>query len=195
VSSLRVCPSRYGTLTMASALAMYRRPFTSAMPNGDIRSARNTSRTSATPSLSASRSRVMRFALGVAAPAFFIVRFMNQLRRPFFSAGLGGALVSATRTSPLGSTYSQRGCSSPRAKAVTARPCAGVGAVPSGQPTAGATLTVGIQRFCGAGNVGCGPVSAGDCACPEHDRQPNSSNGIRQRIGFIARTPDGMRRA
>ena len=79
------------------------------MPNGDARSVRKAVRNSATPSPSASRSRLMRLALGVAAPAFFIVRFMNHARRPFFSAGFGGALVSATSTSPFGSTYSQRG--------------------------------------------------------------------------------------
>ncbi len=34
---------------------------------------------------------------------------ITQPLRPSASSGLGGALVSATSTSPLGSTYSQRG--------------------------------------------------------------------------------------
>ena len=38
---------------------------------------------------------------------------------PLLSSGRSGALVSATSTSPLGSTYSQRGCSRPRANAAT----------------------------------------------------------------------------
>ena len=47
--------------------------------------------------------------LGAAAPARFITRPMNHPRRPLPSSGLEGALVSATSTSPFGSTYSQRG--------------------------------------------------------------------------------------
>ena len=74
------------------------------MPNGDSRPSRNNVLTSAVPSPSTSRSSVMRFALGVPAPAFFIVCFMNQPLMPLPSSGLGGALVSATSTSPLGST-------------------------------------------------------------------------------------------
>ena len=64
----------------------------------------NTVRVSATPSPSASRSSVMRFALGVAAPAFFMKNFIIAPLKPLPSSGLGGALVSATSTSPLGST-------------------------------------------------------------------------------------------
>ena len=61
-------------------------------------------RVSATPSPSASRSSVMRLALGTPAPAFFITCFMIQPLMPLPSSGFGGALVSATSTSPLGST-------------------------------------------------------------------------------------------
>ncbi len=86
------------------------------MPNGEFRSCSRTVRVSATPSWSASRSNVMRFALTVLAPARFITNpVAHALMPPGASSGLGGALVSATSTSPLGSTYSQRGWSSPLA--------------------------------------------------------------------------------
>jgi hypothetical protein len=49
----------------------------------------------ATPRSSISRSSVTRLAEGIAEPAFFM---------PLPSSGLGGADVSATSTSPLGST-------------------------------------------------------------------------------------------
>ena len=71
---------------------------------GRIQSVKRPVRVSATPSPSASRSSVMRLALGTAAPA----RSHDQAHHPALdalpSSGLGGALVSATRTSPLGST-------------------------------------------------------------------------------------------
>ncbi|MNN89342.1 hypothetical protein D3C81_2071500 [compost metagenome] len=60
-------------------------------------------RISATASWLASRSRVMRLALGTVAPARFIALPIAQPRMPLPSSGLGGALVSATSTSPLGS--------------------------------------------------------------------------------------------
>ena len=41
------------------------------MPNGEFKPDRKTERVSATPSPSASRSSVMRLALGTAPPAFF----------------------------------------------------------------------------------------------------------------------------
>jgi len=47
----------------------------------------------------------MRFALGTAAPAFFWKYRMNQALIPLPSSGRSaGALVSATRISPLGRT-------------------------------------------------------------------------------------------
>jgi hypothetical protein len=46
----------------------------------------------------------MRFALGTAAPAFFMKCVMARPLMPFPSSGRCGALVSATSTSPLGST-------------------------------------------------------------------------------------------
>ena len=84
---------------------------TSAMPNGDVRLSMNTDCTSALPSPSASRSKVMRSALGTPAPAFFITYPITLPFKPSNSSRSGrlGALVSATNTSPLGSTYSQRG--------------------------------------------------------------------------------------
>jgi hypothetical protein len=60
---------------------------TSAMPKGECRPLRKTVRTSATPSPSASRSSVMRLALGTAAPAFAITLPMIQPLMPF--CGLG----------------------------------------------------------------------------------------------------------
>jgi hypothetical protein len=56
-----------------------------------------------------SRSSVIRFALGTAAPARFWNILKNHPLIPLPSSGRSGAFVSATRTSPFGSTYSQRG--------------------------------------------------------------------------------------
>ena len=47
----------------------------------------NAVRSSAAPSPSASRSRVIRFALGTPDPARFITRFINHARTPFESSG------------------------------------------------------------------------------------------------------------
>ena len=91
-------------------------------------------------------------------PAFAIHFFVIQPRKPFPSSGLGGALVSATSTSPFGNTYSQRGCASPCANAFTVIPDATFGLAPAGQPRAVAISTVGISDFFGAGNVGLGPM-------------------------------------
>jgi hypothetical protein len=44
----------------------------------------------------------MRLALGTPAPARFMTVFMNHSLMP--PPGLGGALLSATSTSPFGST-------------------------------------------------------------------------------------------
>ena len=74
------------------------------MPNGEFSPSRNTLLVSATPSPSASRNSVMRLALGVSAPARFITIFVIQPLMPLPSSGFGGALVSATSTSPFGST-------------------------------------------------------------------------------------------
>ena len=145
VTSIRVCPLVYGTRTSASALATYKVSPTRAMPNGEFRPDSNTLRVSAKPSPLASRSKVMRLALGTPAPARFITAFITAPLMPLPSSGLGGALLSATSTSPLGSTYNQRGWSRPVANAATARPAAAVGVAPSGQPFAGAISTVGIS--------------------------------------------------
>ena len=73
-----------------------------AMPNGELSPPMKTLRVSATPSPVVSRSRVMRLALFGPAPARFMTCFMTQPRMPVASSGLGGALVSATSTSPFG---------------------------------------------------------------------------------------------
>src|SRR6188508_3486683 len=98
----------------------------------------------------------MRLALGVPVPASFISSFITQPLMPLLSSGFGGAFVSATSTSPLGSTKSQRGWSSPSANWVTFNPAAGVGVTPAGQPTTLATLTVGISVDLGGGSFGLG---------------------------------------
>ena len=100
----------------------------------------------------------MRFGLGTPAPAFCITEPMIVPLMPLTPPLPGGPLVSATSTSPLGSTYSQRGCTSPVAKALTAKPAAAVGFSPCFQPTAGAMLTVGSAVRTGSGKVGFGPV-------------------------------------
>ena len=108
----------------------------------------NPARTSATPSPSTSRSNVIRFALGTPAPA----RLHQHLHDPAPDFrhealdSLGGAFDSATRTSPFGSTYSQRGCDRSLARAVTVSPAAATGLPPSGQPTAGAMAIVGTEH-------------------------------------------------
>ena len=99
----------------------------------------------------------MRSALGVTAPAPFMIIVCTRPRSPLPSSGLGGALVSATSTSPFGSTRSQRGWSSPSARAATWRPAAAVGRSPAPQPTAFAVWMVGSNVFLGAGSVGEAP--------------------------------------
>lgn len=75
-----------------------------------------------------------------------------------FRLGRGGALDA--RTSPFGRTYSQRGCSSPAAKAATVVPGAAVGVRSAGQPFAGAMCTVGMRVGFGGGSAGSGPTPA-----------------------------------
>src|SRR5882724_274001 len=130
------------------------------MPYGEFNLSANGKRWSATPVPRESRSRVMRLALGVIEPARFMNRFCTQPRTPLASAGFGGAFVSATSTSPLGNTYSQRGCARPVANAVTVSPAAGTGWPPGGQPFAGATYKVGSSDFSGGGICGFGPIPA-----------------------------------
>ena len=151
------------------------------MPNGEFNPLSSTARTSATPSPLASRSRLMRLALGTPAPARFITRPAIQSLRPVDPGGLGGALLSATSTSPLGSTYSQRGWSRPLAKAATRVPVAATGVAPVGQPWAGATFTVGTKVGLGAGSLGVGPVpSATDrLAWPPQATKPADTRTVR----------------
>src|SRR6185295_7876923 len=130
------------------------------MPNGECNPCRQMVFISAMPSPSLYRSSVIRLALGVPAPARAMTFFMTQPLTPLRSSGLGGAFVSATSTSPLGRTYSQRGWSRSLANACTANPAAGDGFAPAGQPLAVATCMVGKSVWCGAGSVGWGPIPA-----------------------------------
>ena len=74
------------------------------MPKGEFNSFKKGIRISAIPSPFTSRNKVMRLALGTPAPTRFITKPITQPLIPFPSSGLGGALVSATSTSPLGNT-------------------------------------------------------------------------------------------
>src|SRR5688572_14987551 len=140
------------------------------MPNGEFNPVRNAVLSSATPSPFASRSSVMRLAEGTAAPALAWNFFMALPLMPLPCSGRSGALVSATSTSPFGSVYTQRGCASPLAKAVTVTPAGAVGFMPGGQPLASATCTVGTVCLSGLGRLGFGPtVVTGDAAGPRSE--------------------------
>ena len=145
------------------------------MPNGECSPASNTERTSATPSASASRNSVMRFALGTPAPARFITRPATHPRMLFALPGLAGALVSATSTSPLGSTSIQRGWSKPVAKAATRVPVAACGVAPAGQPVARAMFTVGSNVLLAAGSTGEVPVPCATVSVATSPQPPITS--------------------
>lgn len=133
-------------------------------------------RISATPSPSASRSRVMRLADGTPAPARFMTHCMTRPLMPWLPCGLGGALLSATSTSPLGKTSSQRGWSSPVASAVTCRPGNDWGWVPAGQPCAGqcARWAAALTWAAAApGTAPCPPRMAGAQVRCRHRAQAN----------------------
>src|SRR5450432_902462 len=185
---IAVSPPAYGKRITASELATYRSWPTSAIPKGELNPARNTECKSATPSPSVSRSKVIRFAEGTAAPAFLYPRLTNQPFKPLASSGLGGALVSATSTSPFGSTKSHRGWSSPEANAATRVPGAAIGLPPTGQPFAAATLTVGISDWLGAGNVGVGPNPA------EAGRRAGAAQPIAASVKAVASPRAGFNR-
>jgi hypothetical protein len=74
------------------------------MPKGEFSPSTKIERTSGVPSPFASRNSVIRLGLGTAEPALFITDFITLPLRPLPSSGFGGALVSATRTSPFGNT-------------------------------------------------------------------------------------------
>src|SRR5882757_5118893 len=132
----------------------------SAMPIGEFKPCRNTC-FSTDPGFD-SRSSVIRLPLGCAPePARFITSLWTLPPTPLLSSGLAGASDPATSTSPFGSTYNQRGCSSLRAKAVTVVPSAPCGFPPSFQPLAFATRTVATMDLVGATNSGDGPYSDG----------------------------------
>ena len=122
------------------------------MPNGWFRLSRKVSRTSAVPSPSASRSSVIRLGLTPTEPA--------AARPSCISAGLsdlGSVRASATSTSPLGNTWSQRGLSRPAPNASTSKPSGAAGPRPSGQPITREKLTAEAD-WSGSGSFGAGPI-------------------------------------
>ena len=129
----------------------------------------------------------MRLAEGTAAPALPMMIFWILPLMPLSSSGRGGALVSATSTSPPGSVYSQRGCERPEAKAATVSPLAGTGASPAFQPMASAILTVGTSIVLGAGNTGLAPCPAATCKLAVSPQAASSSGSGRidkRRMGY-----------
>src|SRR5688572_22791795 len=77
----------------------------------------------------------------------------------------GSVAASATSTSPLGSTCSQRGCLRPCANACTANPWAALGVAPFGHGSfATDHLTVGSQLSFGSARRGWGPYPGGRSA-------------------------------
>src|SRR5215208_7258731 len=67
------------------------------------------------------------------------------------SPAMFSVFASATRTSPLGSTYSHRGLSRPSANAVTTKPAGAIGVFPAGQPMTFENLVIegeGAGRCC-----------------------------------------------
>src|SRR5262245_52181204 len=85
----------------------------------------------------------MRLAFSTIAPAHRCTQFAARERN---DQDLSGSVdASATSTSPFGSTYSQRGCFSSRAKATTFRPAAALGILSAGQGRTEAHLMVGSQ--------------------------------------------------
>src|ERR1700722_19255819 len=102
----------------------------------------------------------MRLALGFEPdPADFMTSLCTLPLMPLASAGFGGASLSATRISPFGSTYTQRGCSRPRATGATLRPGAGCGMASPTHGFACAMFVVGISFLLGSGKTGEGPYS------------------------------------
>ena len=86
----------------------------------------------------------MRLALAPAAPARCMARPITQHLMPPPLSGLGGALVSATSTFPMGKTSNQHGWFGSRAKAATR--VAGGGSVSAGpKPAAAGWVRVSAQ--------------------------------------------------
>ena len=141
------------------------------MPSGEFRPCRKVN--FCTPP-SVARSREIRFGLSTPAPARPMIRRATKPFTPLASPAYCGEFVSATSTSPFGSTYSQRGWFSPVSNALTVRPGAAIGLAPFCHPTTLATFTVGNGVCTGGGNCGLGPVPAetGNVAVSE---QPNST--------------------
>src|SRR5690606_24615845 len=106
------------------------------------------------------------------APAFPKKYFVNQplMLKPVLGFSFV-KLVSATKISPFGNSYNQRGCSKDVANAFTLTPGAAIGLLPSFHPTASATFTVGMNFFSGSGSVGLGPIPA-EMSCLADSAQP-----------------------
>ena len=120
------------------------------MPKGRVqaRPAARCARSASAVCRRLSRSRVMRLALGTPAPALRFITMLHHASRfrPPPSSGRAGAWVSATSTSPLGSTSSQRGWFSPVAKAATRVPSAAPGCATGGPAAGGGDVHRGHQR-------------------------------------------------
>src|SRR5688572_25030394 len=80
--------------------------------------------------------------------------------------GVATPRASAARTSPLGSTWSQRGCLRPVANALTLSPGAATGVCPSVQPLAVGVLSVGMPPCDLAAGIAGAPPQAGSSAPP-----------------------------
>src|SRR6478672_13499563 len=106
----------------------------SVIPKGDFNPERKTVRVSGIPFPFVSRSRIIRFALGVLPPAFPMKYLKKGPRIPLLSSGRTGAFVSAISTSPLGRTYTHRGWLKPLAKGATFVPGAAIGIPAGDQP-------------------------------------------------------------
>src|SRR5262245_6801217 len=104
----------------------------------------------------------MRFAFSTMAPERRCTMFSTMARGD--QEATGSVAASATRTSPLGKTCSQRGCFSPLAKAATWSEAAALGVWPICQGSlATDQLTVGSQLRLAAGRLGCSPYPGGNC--------------------------------
>ncbi|HEY4045124.1 MAG TPA: hypothetical protein VGM32_25215, partial [Rhodopila sp.] len=89
-------------------------------------------------------------------------------------AGLGTFVDSAVSTSPLGSTWIQRGCRRLVANALTLSPGAAVGVCPGAHPLAVGILSVGILP-CGLAGGIVGVVPQAGCCTPAVRRRSRSA--------------------
>ena len=131
------------------------------MPNGEFRPSTNGARVSATPSPSASRSSVMRFALGIAGagashhllhdPALDALAVLRALRR----IGLGHQHVAVGQH-----LAASAGAPGRVANALTRMPLAATGVLPAGQRWPARCARWAARSCSGGGSWGCGPSPA-----------------------------------